>query len=51
MKPCSFFHFSIIISPIFPEDFFEIRQVVLKLSKIFLSILTIFVGFIDSLDF
>ena len=40
-----FWEFNITISHIFPENFFEITQVVRRLCRICLSILTIFIDF------
>ena len=46
-----FFTFNIIISHIFPENFIEIPQVIQKILKFSVTILTIFINFLDFLTF
>ena len=47
VKPCFFVTFNIILSHIFLENFIEILEVVQKIWRISLSILTIFINFLD----
>ena len=51
VKAWFFVTFNIIISHIFPENFIEITQVVQNLWRISLSILAIFINFLDFLTF
>ena len=51
LKAWFFVTFNIIISNIYPENFIEITQVVQNLWRISLSILAIFINFLDFLTF
>ena len=46
-----FVTFNIFVIYMFPENFFEIRQVAQKIKRLSPSILTIFVNYLDSLTF
>ena len=51
LKPWNFETFNIIISHIFPESFIEISQVIQKIWRISLSLLTVFIDFLDFFTF
>ena len=51
VKPCFFVTLNIIIHHVFPENFVETSQVVPKIWRLSLSILAIFIDFIDLLVF
>ena len=50
-KPCFLVSFNIIISYIFPENFIDVLQTILKICRISLLVLAIFINFHQLLDF
>ena len=51
VEPCLFVTFKIMISYLFPENLIKIPQVFQKIWRFPLSILTMFIGFLDFLTY